>query len=245
MNNYIFDWKRFLMMLRINFKINRKLYITEASITLAFAILSEIIIYVSNSTPVSGESYCVPPFNGVFLFMMIMAMLLTNIMASQSFAGFSTSKQRINELMIPATHLEKYLSYVLPVTVGYYIFLVMCIAVVHLLREAIFPMQNIVRFNEVLAPICCGIMGLSIKSNQAIYVLGSTIWHKHSFWFTLLAINIITILIIICAGLQTIVLIKEYSFNLKFVSIYSGIVAIFCFVLSYFRFKEMEVISRF
>ena len=242
MSNNPFDWNRFLTLLKINLKLNRGVYTAVAIITMVLA-FSFVMIFNESYKPLgrsmAPESY-LSRHSVIFSATVFIISILISVMSCMSFFAFRTPKQRIFGFTLPATYLEKYLANVLPVTLGYFIYIILCVTLVNLLRETFLPFHNPMTFSDVLSPICSWKMLHQNLFTMAFCVLGSTIWHRNTFWYTMLASICFTV--IINSSLGTSFTVERSGVICAIINI---VFTVYCFVLSYFRFKEMEVISRF
>ena len=242
MSNNPFDWNRFLTLLKINLKLNRGVYTAVAIITMVLAIVFVVLLSISNASldsSVAPESY-IPRHYEIFSRTIFVTSVLLSVMSCKSFSTFRMPKQRVSGLTLPATYLEKYLANVLSVTLGYYIFMLLCVISMHYLRETFFPFYNTMTFGYVLSPICSWQTWHRYFLIMAFCVLGATIWHRNTFLYTVLASILPSI--ILNLSLNTIVMGEKCGVVRLIIDL---VFTVYCFVLSYFRFKEMEVISRF
>jgi hypothetical protein len=242
MSNNLFDWNRFQTLLKINLKLNRGKYTAVAIITLVLAIVYVIalgISYVPIDSSISTKSY-ISRHSMIISIANLMTSILLPVVSCMSFSAFSTSKQRVGGLTLPASYLEKYLANVLPVTLGYFVFMLLCVISVHYLRETFIPLHNTLAFSNVLSPICSWRILHRSCFTMAFCVLGTTLWHRNTFLYTMLALILLSIIMNLSLG--SISTQEKYGSVSPIIDV---VFAVYCFVLSYFRFKEMEVISRF
>lgn len=184
-----------------------------------------------------------------------------------------TKTNRIAMLMIPATMFEKFFSRWLIFTFGFLVAFLIAFKLADWTRVLVY-MVSYPELKEIIASVPLSqivgpgnwtifsdnetfLLGISIYLfAQSLFVLGSSIWPKNAFVKTLSAIIVIAIIYVSVGAMLTKVLIESRGG-------YSGInerisdetmmlistiaffaLALFNWVVAYFRFKESEIINR-
>ena len=191
--------------------------------------------------------------------------IFTGLGASLFMENMTSPGKRLNELMSPASTFEKYLSRwtvcVLGVTIGLFI----CFSLAELLRVLIIgwiwgdvPGLGYVGIFEALQqaerwymPWC------TMASVQATFVLGSTVWPKKSFQKTfgfMFTLQLLLVLTVIGTSElfmpeQSTLAITPHEFtrdDLFNIWLASSIAwTVYCYIVSFFRMRESEVIHHF
>ena len=172
---------------------------------------------------------------------------------------------RIYSLMFPATSFEKYIARWLIYTIGFvvlYYFLFLLVDVIRVgVFSMIYPEIDLIAITRPYAEIAAlnDEMPLDFIVSlyffwQSIFVLGSSLWPKHSFLKTFTAFTILgTAFSALFAGLMTELDRPGYVYRLPLLTedecffIFACcvmLVTFFFWWLAYKRFKEMEVVNR-
>lgn len=188
--------------------------------------------------------------------------------ASLFYHGYSTPGQRLNQLMNPASTLEKFASRFVICIIGVPVAFALCWEVCDLLRVWLGDMfyhRGVAAHVNVFDAL--GIVKLKVGTTlfspymmlswQAIYALGSTLWPKNSFLKTIGAMCVLEFVygfvggwsFSLFADFQNISVGADTSVNLienmSIFGIISNIaVILFCFITAYFRMREEEIIQR-
>lgn len=239
MKNNQFDRNRFLLLLRLNLKLNRNFYIACAITAFGFALVLDILYNQSDGLQATSP-YNIRHFSVAAKMSFIFYYFLM-LSSSMAFSAYRTPKQRIGQLTMPATYLEKYLANVLPVTVGTLVMMSLCLMSVYVL---FLPLHQTVTLSDMLLPLSNSWTQFSARfAMMSFSVLGATLWHKNNFIYTVICTLLLSIpfsfVLALCLGKN--ILMTSAPLTVCFYSV----IAVYCIVLSYFRFKEMEVISRF
>lgn len=206
----------------------------------------------------------------IFLWAVIIMGMLS---ASFIMERMKTKTNRIAMLMTPATMFEKFLSRWLVFTFGFFIVFLIAFKMADWTRMAVYmvsypelkdiissaPLSHLVGTEQYWTAFqSCDSFMLGISAYffaQSLFVLGSSIWPKNSFVKTFSAIVVIAIIYIaIGASLVKILFdmhgghggnpnISDEVLMLWVTIIFFGM-AVFNWVVAYFRFKESEIINR-
>lgn len=206
----------------------------------------------------------------IFLWAIIIMGMLS---ASFIMERMKTKTNRIAMLMVPATMFEKFLSRWLVFTYGFLIVFLIAFKLADWTRVAVYmisypelkdiiastPLSYLVGKEQYWTAFQSSdgfMLGLSAYFfAQSLFVLGSSIWPKNSFVKTFSAIVVIAI-IFIAIGATLIKIVFEArgtrgvnsSISDEEVMLWTTIIffgmAIFNWVVAYFRFKESEIINR-
>ena len=195
--------------------------------------------------------------------------IFTSLGASLFHSGYGTPGQRLNELMNPASTLERFTSRFIICIIGVTVAYGVCweladwvrVLVMHLFDrpaaahvgffEAIGIVSSKTGYITVL--IICGVV-----CSQACYALGSTIWPKLSFLKTFAAMFVIQFIYGMAVGYMMGYCVGAHigkgdvaSAPQINISDFSAIilcssvaVILFCFITAYFRMREDEIIDR-
>ena len=207
---------------------------------------------------------------GAFIWALVIMGLLS---ASFIMERMKTKTNRIAMLMTPATMFEKFFSRWLVFTFGFLIVFLIAFKLADWTRVVVYmvsypelkdiisstPLSHLVgkeQFWTVFADCNYFMLGISAYFFvQSLFVLGSSIWPKNSFVKTFSAIVVVAIIYIaIGAALAKILFeargvhgvnqdISDEAMTLWTTIIFFGM-AIFNWVVAYFRFKESEIINR-
>lgn len=184
-----------------------------------------------------------------------------------------TKTNRIATLMIPATMFEKFFSRWLIFTFGFLIAFLIAFKLADWTRVLVY-MVSYPELKEIIASVPLSeivghgnwtifsdgetfLLGVSIYFfAQSLFVLGSSIWPKNAFVKTLSAIIVIAIVYVSVGAILVKVLMEASgrsggvngSISDETITLISTIafftLALFNWVVAYFRFKESEIINR-
>ena len=203
---------------------------------------------------------------GYLCFFMLFVFLCLG--ASQFYHGYATPGQRLNQLMNPASTLEKFASRFVICIIGVPVAFALCWELCDLLRVWLgdmFYSSGVSAHVSVFDAM--GIVKLKIGRTiyspymilcwQAIYALGSTLWPKNSFLKTIGAMCVLEFIYGFVGGwsfswfvdFNNLHVDSDAAINLfdnfELFSILSNVtVTLFCFITAYFRMREEEIIQR-
>ena len=192
--------------------------------------------------------------------------IFTSLGASRFMQGYATPGQRLSQLMVPASTLEKYASRflisIIGVTVlivgGWYVAEFVRVGVGHYVTDrAICPVQGWYESLTIMlqfeSQLPLGVMALSVVCWQSFYMLGSAVWLKNAFLETLGAACLLEFIFGFVAGYMASLLkdldtfyVPDFSgsFLRALVTVYLVGCTLFAYVTTYFRMREEEVIQR-
>lgn len=260
----IFSWRRFGQTLRRDFMLNgRQLALNGGMmfgvITLFLIFISILFVdnmYITLDSPTEfyeariADTY--KTLQEVYsVFFLILGAIFCSLGASMFATNLSTTGKRINELMSPSSHSEKYLSR--------FIICIICVPVAFCASFALADLISmlVVRIcygfeHTFIMPVPMSFLGnkiyISIIAGSMTYMLGSTLWPKYSFVKTFLALMIIQFVVSI-AAVASFTLIDIKSFDITSAQlknayyIYVIVWSLFCVTASYFRMKKIEIIK--
>lgn len=187
--------------------------------------------------------------------------------ASLFMENMTSKSKRITSLMNPASQAEKFVSRWLICLVGVTLAYLVCFGIADIIRIGFIrlfwgevdglrwlgPFEVMTQAEKWSYPL------VSLISTQATFMLGSTVWPDKAFQKTF---GFIIVLAIACGVLTTIglkwfitshvVISESTAINLNIVdiivntaSVINAIWVTFCYVISWMRFREAEVINRF
>lgn len=207
---------------------------------------------------------------GAFIWALVIMGLLS---ASFIMERMKSKTNRIAMLMTPATMFEKFFSRWLVFTFGFLIVFLIAFKLADWTRVAVYmvsypelkdiiastPLSHLVgkgQFWTVFADCNYFMLGVSAYFfAQSLFVLGSSIWPKNSFVKTFSAIVVVAIIYIAIGSVLGKILfeargvrgvnqdISDEAMTLWTTIIFFGM-AIFNWIVAYFRFKESEIINR-
>lgn len=207
---------------------------------------------------------------GAFIWALVIMGLLS---ASFIMERMKSKTNRIAMLMTPATMFEKFFSRWLVFTFGFLIVFLIAFKLADWTRVAVYmvsypelkdiiastPLSHLVgkgQFWTVFADCNYFMLGVSAYFfAQSLFVLGSSIWPKNSFVKTFSAIVVVAIIYIAIGSVLGKILfeargvrgvnqdISDEAMTLWTTIIFFGM-AIFNWIVTYFRFKESEIINR-
>ena len=207
---------------------------------------------------------------GAFVWALVIMGLLS---ASFIMERMKSETNRIAMLMTPATMFEKFFSRWLVFTFGFLIVFLIAFKLADWTRVAVY-MVSYPELKDIIAstPLShlvgkgqfwtvfddCNYFMLGVSAYffaQSLFVLGSSIWPKNSFVKTFSAIVVVAIIYIAIGSVLAKILfeargvrgvnqdISDEAMTLWTTIIFFGM-AIFNWVVAYFRFKESEIINR-
>lgn len=207
---------------------------------------------------------------GAFIWALVIMGLLS---ASFIMERMKSKTNRIAMLMTPATMFEKFFSRWLVFTFGFLIVFLIAFKLADWTRVAVYmvsypelkdiiastPLSHLVgkgQFWTVFADCNYFMLGVSAYFfAQSLFVLGSSIWPKNSFVKTFSAIVVVAIIYIAIGSVLGKILfeargvrgvnqdISDEAMVLWSTIIFFGM-AVFNWIVAYFRFKESEIINR-
>lgn len=194
--------------------------------------------------------------------------VFTILGASQFCQGYTTPGRRLNQLMNPASTLEKYASRFVICIIGVTLAFVVCWYAADAVRRlfgawayghdvcgmvGIDDCFTIAKINQYqsLKLLCI----FSMLSSQAIYALGSTVWLKNAFLKTLGTLWVLQFVLGFVFGFVSSWIVNGVSVEKENVLhmmetgpyiLYAAfaITTVFCYVTAYFRMREEELITR-
>lgn len=206
------------------------------------------------------------------IFFAWMVVIMGLLSASFIMERMKTKTNRISVLMVPATMFEKFLSRWLVFTFGFLIVFLIAFKLADWTRVLVYmisypelkgiiasaPLSQLLSHESWAIFTDCNICLLGISCYlfaQSVFVLGSTIWPKNAFVKTFTAIVVVAIIYITVAATLGKIVIENHGIrrgnlelsdeNMTTMStIFFFVVALFNWVVAYFRFKESEIINR-
>lgn len=205
----------------------------------------------------------------VFLWAIIIMGLLS---ASFIMERMKSKTNRIAMLMTPATTFEKFFSRWLVFTFGFLIVFLLAFKLADWTRVLVYmisypelkdiiattPLSHLVGRDYWTAFQTCSGFMLGVSAYfffQSLFILGSTIWPKNAFVKTFSAIVVIAIIYVVIGATLTKIVFEargvhginqsisdEFMMDLSIILFFG--MAIFNWVVAYFRFKESEIINR-
>lgn len=261
-----FDFKRYVNCIKRDIALNGRSWLQK--ILLMLATMTILLTFVTGLDLHDGR-LTVYNYAGTISLMLRVCMILFGAYGASLFMeNMSSRGKRLNELMSPASTLEKYLSRWTLCILGLTIALFLCFALAELLSITYLRWSNgdivglrYLNIFEVMADEAerwympwCALIG-----TQATFMLGSTLWPKNSFVKTigiLFGFYLVTLLSCMVAanlclpgGNQNYQL-KPFNYDLDWIDPFvlsalgSLTWATFCYVISYFRMRESEIINR-
>lgn len=207
-----------------------------------------------------------PAWRNSYDFMTFMLFILGSVFASMTGSGLSSKEKRLSFTMLPASALEKYLVRWLIYIPGFVVVFIAAFYVGELVRVAV--TSGLVDDTREVSVINIEYMFKNLYSGeintnniliymiffgvQALFSLGGFLWPKASLVKTFVAGAIMVLCFVLSVvGVTSLLLKPEYSLYFLEKStteaifyVSSVVVALFCYILSYFRTKEMEIINR-
>lgn len=269
-NNDTFSIKRFGLLLQKDIQENWKKYLMYAATIYGAIVIILTWNTNSNVTFDNSANY----YNREWITITTLLFFAFGVIfAATMMEPMNNKTKRISYLMNPASSLEKFLSRWLIVTVGYILLFSVIVFFADATRVFIasirFPGAEtpFMDFSKIIGEgsghffTTCYQLSMIIALYfllQSIFVLGSTFWPKNSFIKTFSACLVIIIAyIFICEKLVTILLggnlttpffdeigpANGYKAELTVTTVLS-LFALLLWTLSFFRFKESEIIKR-
>ncbi|MDE6286581.1 MAG: hypothetical protein K2L99_06280 [Muribaculaceae bacterium] len=263
----IFDSSRFAAVLRRDFTMQRSGWIMRVAAMLATMILTELLVawialnvgeeLDSPFSPARAEEYALS-----FLCWFELSVFIT-LGASLFLSGWSTPGERINEIMSPASTLEKYASRFLISIIGVLVVTLACWELSDLLRELLFSLLyygencghvSFIDATKLMTKEIGSTFVIGFVCSQGIYALGSTLFPRHPFIKTIAAALIIEMIFGFVLGFTAgffhdaswvgkgHINMKEALTTIYLIAI--AITTLFCFITAYYRIKEQEIIER-
>lgn len=230
------------------------------------ALLLMMIFFTMVTRPAEGDSLDVSEFQveGAKVLFTVFGCIAGSMM----FGGMSTPRQRLSVLMTPASALEKYAARWVTYVIGYILAFVILFVAADVLNYVIFRVfvhsdNFIPAFLGTLRPECYdgfywGIFGGIYLIFTSLFALGSILWPRKALlktFFTLAVIVIVywmiaywTISIVPAAAsgggyiISNVQVTAAHINNIAFTG--ALVMAILLYVLTYYRFKESEIIDR-
>ncbi|MDE6269485.1 MAG: hypothetical protein K2M12_01355 [Muribaculaceae bacterium] len=192
--------------------------------------------------------------------------IFTSLGASHFMQGYATPGERINQLMSPASTLEKFISRFLICIVGITLALIAGWYIAECIRVAVgnavysTPTLGVTSFFTAITNISVAdsalplsFIILSIVCWQALYVMGSAFFLKNAFLKTWGAACIIEFIVGFACGNLAVFLIRHHIGGgigisleaLKCAAVaFFAVTTVFAYTVTYFRMKEQEIIQR-
>lgn len=185
-------------------------------------------------------------------------LLFCSLGASLFMSGCATPGNRLQELMYPASTLEKYVSRWLICIAGVTVAYMLCFSIASVLRYGIdlmllspecklryFGTYDVITQGKDMASFF-----LKLVTVQATFALGSTIWTKSAWMKTFGALFVYCCIVVLCIGIT----VNTYfnGHGLGSVSeqsdaiwvVIGSIWTLACYVIAYFRMRELEIVNR-
>lgn len=251
-----FDLKRFGLNLKRDLLSDWRSWLTRLLMITGTTTLAMII-----ATYHDDNSYYL--YDAISLFK-VFAMVFCALGASLFMKNMSTKGLRLNSLMSPASELEKFLTRWVICIVGVFLCYLVCFAIADILRVAIISFFiNEYSHYSLMGPLTVMLSDdvnlnfwLSLISTQSFFLLGSTVWPKDSFRKTFGAMIIMMaacgfIFTSISAWINRSYVFVGYDDHRLWNMIYANRIylyatfILFCYAVSWFRFRESEIIHRF
>lgn len=183
------------------------------------------------------------------------------VLGSLTFSNLSSKIKRISTLMIPASKAEKFILNVLvylvggsiTLTIGFFIGLGMC----KIIFNGSFAGENFFHymFGATATGTVITIVTLWVLFGNSIYALGSSLWPKLSWiktWVILMVLQWIGTIVLIIFATSDIswaslfFFWEEHLALLKWTGItVLAILNIICWILAWWRYKNVQIIQRF
>jgi len=188
------------------------------------------------------------------------------ICASLTGSGLGSKEKRLSSIMLPASQLEKYIVRWLIYIPGFLVVFVAAVVVGELVRVGVTSylvedtrMLSVISFDYMMKDLLTGEINFNAMVwiliffvVQAAFSLGSFLWTKVPVVKTFVAGSLIVLLFVFTILFVLDLTVKpdyqpyqpEESTVQAIFYVSSAVITLFCYVLSYFRMKEMEVINR-
>lgn len=273
MKSQIFDRTRFLNCLRCYLGENRRSLQMSALIMLTLpTILTLIFTWMSLDMYQHGrfaeQSSLYDPGQWILGSVLVgCTALFGAISGAKMFSTLSTKHSRVNELTLPASVLEKFLTLFLIYFFGFLVVMFLSVNLANILRVVLFSIDPAARagmimlsFKELMLcdleyPEASWLAWGMVLLFPAVYSLGSSLWPKHGFLKTTVCCILLSIATSTLSSVTLIpitfsagVIEPRFDFDVRTVlamlAAAEFAVVIFCYLVSYFRLKEWEVIDR-
>lgn len=186
------------------------------------------------------------------------------IYTSNMMSVISDKRKRIDYLLLPCSSLEKYLSRLLIHTIGFVAVFFICLFIADIVRMGIFSVAypalgvkaldlGALTNNRMFGDTkIFTILSTVLLSVVAFFTLGSTFWQKYAVVKNVVALTVIIFLYIgfnrVLIGMvkgRTLNILKltNNETTILIIAIF-GCLALFFWILGYFRFKETELTNR-
>ena len=262
----IFDPSRFAAVLRRDFIMQRNGWLMRVAAMLGVMILSELFVgYLATLVAYKDGhlNYLLAQKIALSFVCWFEVSLFTTLGASLFLSGWATPGERLNEIMSPASTLEKYASRFTISIIGVAAVTILCWELSDAVRQWLLSIfMNAESCSHVSFISGCRVITdkightfvLSFLGSQAMYALGSTLFPRHPFLKTVGACFVIEMIFAFAVGF-TVGFFHDASWvgtgtldlNTWLPRFYmAGIVilTLFCFITAYFRIKEQEIIDR-
>lgn len=258
-----FQFSRFVALFKLDLAQNKKSYIAFSLILFVLYFLLELMTYATTLTLMElsprKEILMLHDMAGLYFPVSVFVMIMG---ASWVFSVLKTKKQRISYLMLPASNLEKFLCRLLICTVGVFLVNGLVFALTDIVRSLLFvafgkpscfTLPTLYQWHvNVLTGHADGILYASgrydwtevfnalsmIGAFMSIFILGSSIFRKHSFVYTAVVLLTLSIIfnMIFMGQNHSVIIVGGY--------IKLGLFTLLMLVLSYWQFKRSVVMRR-
>ncbi|MCM1504294.1 MAG: hypothetical protein NC127_03755 [Muribaculum sp.] len=253
LQNFGYTFRKYL---RENMK---SLLIKSAGLLAILCIVALWIGYLYN-TDERYEAYDCAHGNELIFFTIIL-MFVALASASGSMSIMSTKEDRVSTLMVPSTMLSKFITVWIvnvPLAVAVFIAFAFVADLVRFLVYAPFVSVTGARVEifslSEIGHDSANVFFIILVIGQAVFMLGSTIWNKRAFLMTIVALVLTGAVCVLLArlGFSLTVADSPYYYtdgpNIEpqwwMAWVPACIVSLGLYVLTYFRFKESEIINR-
>lgn len=168
-------------------------------------------------------------------------MVFACLSASYMFSSLRTKELRVNTLMLPASMLEKYMvRFTVYIVMFVPMYLLACVAG-DLVRALVHDSETIWSFDFDWFLGRFSVM--SVLMYQSLYALGSSLWPRHSFFKTFLALFGLMFACMLFFPWSAFLWFDEISEFGLYAFMVSVTVA--AYVAAWFRFRSVQVVQRF
>ncbi len=224
-----------------------------------FAVLCIIALWVGyvNNTGSLGSSVSDRAHSNEQALFSIMFLFTTMACASGAMSAMSTKEERLSLLMLPSTPMAKFLTvWIINVPLVTIVFLVFA-KMADFLRYFYSSLAG--EGGAFVEPLTIdshtmNVFLMFVIVGQSLFMLGSTIWSKRAFVKTVLALWIIGLVyaILVHFGLELAKINGPYFISDSVIGepkmwmfwVASVVISLGIYVLSYFRFRESEIVNR-
>lgn len=271
MNPQVFSLRRFGDVLRRDVRMELSTWLWRVIAMVAVMTLINLFLawFASNIEKASTASGF--KLQGIFITYAcwMYTSIFTTLGASHFMQGYATPGQRLSQLMSPASTLEKYVSRLCISVVAVTLLMIGAWYVAEMVRVAVFTwasdgadvhpvmgwwsaMRGMAVMPEVSMPFPFEFLLMSVLAWQSAYVLGSALWLKNAFLKTLGAAMVLEFFYGFAGGC-TVSLVEDMSLPsvdisltaLRVVAVAFLVICIlFCYITTYFRMREEEIIQR-